>query len=252
MIARSFIHLPKIGPASERRLWRRGVTDWQDFLAREDPVPGFSSMRWAELQQELAGSVDALTALDHAYFSRRLPPGEHWRTFERFRRRVAFLDIETTGLGNWADVTVVGVYDGVNMRTYVRGDNLDELEDDLARFALLVTYNGATFDLPFLRRRFPAAEWDHLHIDLRYPLHRLGYRGGLKGIERALGCERDPDIAHLDGFDAVRLWQEHCRGSDEALALLIRYNSADVENLEPLAEQVYDALSRAVVTATDR
>ncbi len=195
----------------------------------------------------MRASLAALEVLDHPYFSSCLPPREHWRAFERFRRSATYLDIETTGLGSWAEVTVVGLYDGVKTRTYIHGENMDELEEDLARFGLIVTYNGATFDLPFLRRRFRRVEWNHLHLDLRYPLRRLGLRGGLKSVERAVGLKRSPDIAHLDGFDAVRLWQEYQAGSDEALDLLVRYNTADITNLEVLAERVYAQLSEELV-----
>lgn len=250
MIARTFIHLPRIGYATERRLWRSGICTWQDFLERAEPVRGVSAERWSELRDHVRASVAALEAFDHPYFSQHLPAREHWRTLERFRRRTAYLDIETTGLGGRADVTVVGVYDGVRTCTYIHGENLDELAQDLPRFALLVTYNGATFDLPFLQRRFPQVEWNHLHVDLRYPLKRLGLSGGLKSIERACGLRRSPDIAHLDGFDAVRLWNEYRAGSDEALDLLVRYNTADITNLEVLAQRVYAQLSEEIAQET--
>ncbi len=247
MIARSFIHLPGIGYGTERRLWRSGVRSWRDFVERSAPVRGISARRWSELRGQVRTSLAALEALDHPYFSRRLPPREHWRALQRFRRKTAYLDIETSGLGGWADVTVVGVYDGVRTRTYIHGENLDELADDLGDFALLVTYNGAAFDLPFLQRRLPGVEWNHLHVDLRYPLRRLGFSGGLKSVERAVGLQRSPDIAHLDGFDAVRLWNEYQAGSDEALELLVRYNTADITNLELLAERVYGQLGEQLV-----
>jgi uncharacterized protein YprB with RNaseH-like and TPR domain len=247
LIARTFVHLPRIGYGTERRLWRSGVRSWEDLVARSAPPKGISQERWRDLQREVRASRAALGCLDHVYFSRRLPSRDHWRTFERFRRKIAYLDIETTGLGSWADITVVGLYDGLSTRTYIHGENLDELAEDLAQHALLVTYNGATFDLPFLRRRFPRVVWDHLHIDLRYPLKRLGHSGGLKSIERARGLQRSPDIAHLDGFDAVRLWNEYQAGSDEALELLVKYNAADIINLETLAERAYAELSAQVI-----
>ncbi len=251
MIARTFIHLPRIGYATERRLWRSGIRTWEDFLEQAGPIRGVSAERWSELRNDVRASLAALGALDHRYFSDRLPHREHWRTLDRFRRKTAYLDIETTGLGGWADVTVVGLYNGIRTRTYIHGDNLDELAEDLREFALLVTYNGATFDLPFLQRRFPRVEWDHLHVDLRYPLKRLGFTGGLKSIERAAGLWRSPDIAHLDGFDAVRLWNEYQAGSDEALELLVRYNTADITNLEALANRVYAQLSEQMIWEMD-
>lgn len=247
MIERSFIHLPGVGSGTERKLWRSGLCTWHDLLAHAGPPPGVSAQRWEALRAELRASVAALRDLDHVYFSNRLPTREHWRTFRRFRSRVAYVDIETTGMGAWADITVVGLYDGLRVRTYIHGENLDDLEEDLAGYSLLVTFNGASFDLPYLRRRFPRVPWNHLHVDLRHVLRRLGHKGGLKAIEGACGLRRAPDIARLDGFDAVRLWEEYRRGSEEALELLVRYNTADITNLEALAEMAYQRLESEVL-----
>ncbi|MDE3036362.1 MAG: ribonuclease H-like domain-containing protein, partial [Nitrospirota bacterium] len=40
----------------------------------------------------------------------------------------------------------------------------------------------------------------------------------------------------------VRLWNEWRRGRAASLERLLRYNAADVRNLEPLAERFYDRL----------
>ena len=67
---------------------------------------------------------------------------------------------------------------------------------------MLVTFNGSQFDVPFLRAHFPKARLDQAHIDLRFALASLGYRGGLKVVEQTLGLRRDPAIQGMDG-----LWQ---------------------------------------------
>lgn len=238
MLTRTFLHIPGVGPVTEARLWRGGVEGWEKALGLPGPPGGFSAERWEMARQALAGSVRSLDAGDHRYFAGALPPRHHWRAFPQFRSRVGYLDIETDGLGPWSQVTVVGLYDGLRTRTYVAGDNLEQFPEDLRRYALLVTFNGATFDLPYLRRRFGNI-FDQLHVDLRYLLGGLGYRGGLKSIERELGIRRPAEIADVDGEDAVRLWQEYRRGSAEALALLTEYNRADVENLEGLMALAY-------------
>jgi len=249
MLPHSFIHLPGVGYGTERKLWQRGLRTWEDLLALDGPVPGVSRRRWDELRGELSASVTALRDLHHQYFSRCLPTREHWRALRCFRRRIAYVDIETTGMGAWADITVVGVYDGSRVSTYIYGDNLDELGEDLGRYSLLVTFNGSSFDLPFLRRRFPQVAWDHLHVDLRHALRRLGYKGGLKAIETECGLQRSPDIAGLDGFDACRLWDDYLDGDNEALAHLVRYNPADITNLETLADLAFAGLSRELQQA---
>lgn len=183
-----------------------------------------------------------LAKRDHAFFAAWLPTAERWRAYGDFREDAAYLDIETTGL-NWSGdlITLVGVSDGLRFRTYIRGVDLDELATDLRRFKVLVTFNGTHFDLPVMRNAFPYLP-PLLHVDLQYPLRRLGYRGGLKLIERRLGLERPDDVRGLTGSDAVKLWRRYERGDEEGLDALIEYNRQDVENLRPLADYAYAAL----------
>ncbi|OYT48153.1 hypothetical protein B6U83_04000 [Thermoplasmatales archaeon ex4484_36] len=72
---------------------------------------------------------------------------------------------------------------------------------------------------------------------------KTGLKGGLKAVERALGIEREVEVADVNGEVAVRLWRlwerERSRG---ALKLLLKYNKEDVKNLEPLARRLYEAL----------
>jgi uncharacterized protein YprB with RNaseH-like and TPR domain len=77
------------------------------------------------------------------------------------------------------------------------------------------------------------------HFDLCFAARRLGFTGGLKYIEQDFDIEREPAITGLDGWEAVRLWQQWKAGEETALDLLLRYNAADTRNLEPLAEQLY-------------
>ena len=242
MLKHTFIHLPRVGYETERRLWREGVRDWEQALDASTPPGGISRSRWDELRRHLEESRRSLERGDHRYFAGALRNRDHWRAFPDFSAGVGYLDIETTGTGSWSQVTVVGLYDGRRMRTYVAGENLADFAEDIQACSVLVTFNGATFDLPFLRRLFPDFPPDALHIDLRYALARLGLRGGLKSIEQRLGMTRDPDLAGLDGYDAVLLWQAHCAGEPSALDLLCRYNAADVENLATLLRYAYPRL----------
>jgi uncharacterized protein YprB with RNaseH-like and TPR domain len=242
VLRRTFQHVPTIGPQTEARLWRAGVTDWHDCLSRLEELP-FGPSRKRLLLTFLERSIRAYEGGDAELFARWLPGRELWRLFGAFRQHVAFLDIETTGLGpRNDDITVIGLYDGNRARVFVRGLNLDEFAEAIASYRLVVTYNGAQFDLPFIRRALPEAGLPRAHLDLRFPLARLGYKGGLKGIERQLGIERDAGIAEMNGYDAVLLWQAHRRGEKGALSRLIRYNLADVIDLEYLATFVYNEM----------
>ena len=138
---------------------------------------------------------------------------------------------------------MVGILDNSGFHAFVRGDNLDEFMRRLGSYKLIVTFNGASFDLPFLRAEFGELPTGFAHVDLRWVLARLGYRGGLKKIERATGLAKRGGLAELDGGHAVRMWEMAQQGEDEALATLIRYNAEDVASLPLLAELAVEELS---------
>jgi uncharacterized protein len=223
MLESTFIHVPGIGPKTERRLWEDGYTSWDLFRDR------YSGSRRA--------TVLPLLNLDEV--RRRLPRNELWRLYPLYRDRTAFLDIETTGYGD--EITCVGLYDGRTARTFVLGRDLWDFPEALEPYEMLVTFNGSQFDLPILERRFGGLGLsERLHVDLRFGLRRLGLRGGLKKIERELGIDRGP-LNGVDGWSAVVLWQLHRRGHARALETLECYNLEDVVNLEPLLCHLYNA-----------
>jgi uncharacterized protein YprB with RNaseH-like and TPR domain len=237
MLKRTFIHLPGVGERTEAHFWSQGLLTWEDFLnARE--VPGLGRERLVFLR---AGLEESLAQEDNpAYFGPLLPVAERWRLFRRFRGRAAYLDIETTGYA-WPglQVTVVGLYDGNTMRQFIHGQNLEEFPEALENLDLVVTFNGSQFDLPVLRAYFPGLELPPVHLDLRFILARLGFKGGLKRIEPRFGIHRPPEVDGMDGYEAVLLWDRHCRGDYTALPTLLTYNREDVVNLETLMEQAF-------------
>ena len=245
MLSSSFIHIRGIGPITEQRIWQRGVRDWDTFLANP-ATAGIRGRKMVSLVESIALSREHLRRGNHRYFSEVLAPREHWRAFPEFGRRIAYLDIETTGTGEHDAITMVGVYDGKRACTYVKDENLQDFAEDIGRFQLLVTFFGSSFDLPFLRRRFPHVRLDQLHIDLCPAFHRLGYKGGLKRIEEQLEIPRSPETKGLNGWDAVRLWREWQHGSREARELLLRYNTEDIVHLETLLEFAYPRLREHV------
>jgi uncharacterized protein YprB with RNaseH-like and TPR domain len=241
MLTNTFVHLQGIGYATEARLWQRGAMDWTHFLQRREEL-GLSRGKLQLWTSEIEESVARLQAVDHAYFAARLASRDQWRAWPQFAQRAAFLDIETTGASTFDAVTVIGLYDGREMRQFVRGRNLGDFPAAVSRCALLVTFFGTGFDLPVLRRTFPQVPFDQIHVDLCFLLKRLGYRGGLKRVEEQLGLRRSERTRGLSGWDAVRLWHEYRRGSWEALSLLLRYNEEDVLHMKPLLEFGYREL----------
>jgi len=238
MLEHTFCHVPGIGAKLERRLWSSGLHSWA--AVTESPSLPLSASTAAILKGHVRESVSRLADNDARYFYDRLPSREHWRLFSRFRHHVAYLDIETTGLGNPGDyITTITLYDGHRLRHYVKDANLVDFQDDIRPYRLIVTYNGKTFDLPFIRN-YLGLRIDQPHIDLRYVLARLGYRGGLKGCEKQLGLDRG-ELEGIDGYFAVLLWFDYLNhGNERALETLLAYNMTDVVNLQTLMHLAYN------------
>ena len=232
MLQRTFCHLSGISASRERQLWQAGIVDWTGLAAGDGGKP--------LLAEQLEESHRRLAAGDAGYFSDRLPAREHWRLLPEFPDSTAYLDIETTGLSRGRDsITSIALYNGRQVQTFVQGENLDSFPAAIAPYRLLVSYNGKSFDIPFIEQAF-GIRLDQAHVDLRYPLHSLGLRGGLKGCERQLGIARQ-ELAGIDGYFAVLLWREYCRSGDPlARQTLLAYNVADTVNLAALAVHAYN------------
>jgi len=234
LLEHTFVHIPGIGPKTEQYLWENGILTWRDFLIHKE-IP-LSQGRATLVRQILEASLQNRDNI--RFFAERLASSDTWRLFSRFRHRAVYLDIETSGLYQGVDeITVIGIYDGQSVKTFVQGINLDEFETAIAPYDLIITFNGSQFDLPFIRRQFPNITLPPAHIDLRFFLKKLGYTGGLKVIEKSFGLSRDSDVDGLDGYAAVLLWHAYQNGDRGALDRLIQYNTADIVDLEPLMEQ---------------
>ena len=243
MLTRTFIHVPGLGAHTERELWRQGCVTWERFLQSPEEFQTGGCDRGL-FERSVSGSVEALSIGNHQFFQSGLGSREAWRAWPEFRRKCVYLDIETDG-GMGADsITCVGLYDGQAFRCLIAGEDLGLFPDIISHYSMIVTFFGSGFDLPMLRRAFPQFHQDHIHLDLCPTLKRLGYRGGLKKIEKQMGIARGDDTDGLDGKDAIRLWRMHQRGDRRALDTLIAYNQEDVVNMERLAEIAYDKLAR--------
>jgi uncharacterized protein YprB with RNaseH-like and TPR domain len=230
MLRHTFCHIPGVGDRLERRLWEAGVTSWEEALCRG---PGRLDV------QHLRDSLSHYQHRNPAWFAERLAAAQAWRLFHDFRDCCAYLDIETTGMLGWGHITTIALYDGRSVRHYVHGRNLSDFVRDVVGYRLLVTYNGKSFDVPFLERTF-GVRLDQAHIDLRYVLRSLGLRGGLKSCERQLGLSR-PGLEDVDGYVAVLLWHDYRRGRDpRALETLLAYNIQDALNLETLMAHAFN------------
>ncbi|MHC4573290.1 MAG: ribonuclease H-like domain-containing protein [Planctomycetota bacterium] len=156
----------------------------------------------------------------------------------------AYLDIETTGLSRYyADMTVVGLCLEHGGRCQVIqwfGEEISgrKLISAVTRADILYTYNGARFDLPFIRARLGLDLKEHItHKDLMYECWRQNLYGGLKAVEEKLGIARK--TRGIDGRMAVKLWYDYENyGNKKSLALLLEYNKEDVLNLTILRRKL--------------
>lgn len=237
MLKNSFIHVQGIGTKKEEQLWHAGIHTWDDFIF---PYPANISPANAELINTYLQNSKKNLPETPTYFTKLLPSSQHWRLFPHYRSSVVFLDIETTGLGGFNDyITTISLYDGKSIKYFVHGENLDDFVQEINRYNLLVTYNGKTFDIPFIEKFF-GITISAAHIDLRYILNSLGYKGGLKGCEKQFGLDRGV-LSGVDGYFAVLLWREYKRTSNpKALETLLAYNIEDVVNLEMLMAHAYN------------
>ena len=238
MLQNTFMHIQTIGAITEQRLWESDLWDWNAFT--DDISIPLSGKRKFLLQKGIEESRQHLYQNNPVYFSKCLPANQSWRFFPEFRNSLIYLDIETTGLDRYYNsITTIAIYDGHEIKRYVQGQNLDDFIEDIQRYKVIVTYNGKSFDIPFIESYFNI-RLNHAQIDLRYVLYSLGFRGGLKGIERQIGTDRG-DLRDVDGFFAVLLWQEYQRtGNQKALDTLLAYNIQDTVTLENLLVTAYN------------
>jgi uncharacterized protein YprB with RNaseH-like and TPR domain len=247
MLKNSFVLLHGVGQQREASIWRSGIETWDDFLG-EHQVRGISEPRKAVMDEELLDARRMLAEQNSSYFASLMRARDQWRCLSEFRKSVAFLDIETTGISLRSPITVVGIFDGTRMHSLVRGRDLtwSNLKAILGSVSVIVTFNGSSFDLPMIESQFPGTVPRILHVDLKHSLRRIGFTGGLKKIERELDIQRDRRVEYMTGEDAVYLWKlwerQHNRN---ALDLLLEYNSEDCVNLKILSDFAYRSLKKS-------
>lgn len=158
-----------------------------------------------------------------------------------------FTDIETTGLSaDRSFIYCIGCSwmqgDEICIQLFFGTGESDEalLLTEFAalsrRFSTIVTFNGTTFDLPFLKKRFqkyqiphPLADMESLDLfretkKLKKLLALDNYRQ--KNVELFLGCFREDAFS---GKELIRVYQDFCKSpSEEKLQMLLLHNFEDV------------------------
>ncbi len=238
MLENTFCHIHGLGLKTEQVLWEHGVLSWRD-IRETHPLP-LPPDKQRLLRAGIQESTQRMQLRDVKYFCDALPADQHWRLYPLLCKEMAYLDIETTGM-NWETdhITTICVYKSGKLKSYVHGQNLDDFVADLPELGVLVTYSGKRFDIPFIEKKMRISLFNP-HIDLHQILGNLGYRGGLKGIEKRMGINRE-SMTGVDGKVAILLWMEYERNANEAaLQTLLAYNALDVVNLEAMMIGAYN------------
>ena len=153
MIKQSFQICDGIGELTEKKLWNLGFKNWDKILQSEMP-DSFSRAKWRVLQSELVKFQDVIDKSDFMRFNRLCPSKLIWRSIPELIGKIAFLDIETTGLDRFCNkITTIAVYDGIQCHNFVNGKNLDDFPGFIKRFTAISTYYGKIFDINFIKNQ---------------------------------------------------------------------------------------------------
>ncbi len=168
---------------------------------------------------------------------------------------VVFLDIETTGLG-MTPLFLVGTMecaeDGFRFRQYFARDYSEEgsviaaLSERLAQTGLLITFNGKSFDLPFIENRAIATGvrlgCPESHLDILHEARRC-YRRDLPNCrlqtleQMVCGRCREEDIPSAEIPEA---YHEFVRtGNANRIRLILQHNLYDLLTMADLMHRMW-------------
>lgn len=250
MIKNTFLLLDGVSVKKEKNIWQQGVLDWNSFVSCNN-IKGIKNEKKRFFDRQLFKASTALNEGDSTFFTKLMPKTEHWRLYEHFKDQVVFLDIETSDCAD-GFVTVVGLFDGFNTKTMIQGINLDFniLKKELKKYKMIVSFNGSVFDIPFLKKKHPNIIPEIPHFDLRFCCQKLGFKGGLKEVEKSFGLNRRELIGKLKGGDCITLWRMwNASNDDYYLKLLIEYNEEDCVNLKFIADKVFKSMKDYKISA---
>ena len=168
---------------------------------------------------------------------------------------VLFLDLETTGLG-MTPVFLVGTMEctaeGFAFKQYLARDYSEEvsivsaISERLKTTRMLITFNGKTFDVPFLKNRAIATRIDispvKTHLDLLHEARRI-YRGKLPNcklqtLEQYIcGRTREDDIP---GAEIPKAYHDFVRtGNANKMGLILLHNLYDLLTMADLMQRMW-------------
>jgi hypothetical protein len=240
MINTTFLHLTGIGRKNVERLHSIGLKDWNSVLDNPDLLP-FSAKMKTKILSELYISAENYESKNLKYFTEKLHPTEKWTILAEYFEEASYFDIETNGEPYGDNITLIVCFHKGRLYKFLNGDNLEAFLDLLDDVKLLVSFNGTSFDVPVVQNYFHIPKIPCAHVDLRWLAYHVGFKGGLKEIEKSIGIKRPADLVGINGMDAILLWMEWKNyRNQKALDLLIHYCCADVLSLQLLAGKILE------------
>lgn len=245
MIERTFAKIDEIDDQLHEKLYSSGISTWNELLKAVE-IKGITQEEKAALDVKIKENISALEKKNFRYFT-QMPPGEHWRIYDRARKlgKVLYMDIESTGRQIFRDeITVAGFYDGKEYRALVSGKDLtcENLASEFAGYDMIVTHRGMVFDIPFLEYKFPDVDYQLLHFDLSFAGRKLDLPESFSELMTSLEIDQDSRNKKFESVTAVKLWEEYKKGGVAALDLILEKNKSEVMLMEKAAAKIFEML----------
>lgn len=175
-------------------------------------------------------------------------------------KKIAFLDIETTGFSRIKNkIILIGLLyqegDSIVIEQYFAEDPSEEIKiltafkNAISAFDLIITYNGDTFDIPFLNSKYEIYNIDFSikkknSLDLikmvRSNKNILKLENcKLKTVERKLGINRKDEIT---GGESVKIYKQFVKTKSKSFKdIVLQHNYDDIYYL-PKIMSIYDLI----------
>ena len=155
-----------MGKRQKKHFGKKVFSPGDDFKEKSTLL-NLSISKKKNIEDYLAKAKEAVESKSSpSFFAAHLPQKEYWRIYQEAGSKVLFLDIETTGLSLYYDkITIIGTFDGDKVKVFIRENNLEEFLTYIQNYDLIVTFNGKLFDVPFIKKEFPAAKIPPVHIE---------------------------------------------------------------------------------------
>jgi len=247
--------LPRIGPATEKKLKNEGFNDISSLL-NHDKYSEFAKTTLEKLESDSYYDMFNLIR-KNSYNKGNLLRCAGEIEYDRFK----FMDIETLGLSN-VPIILIGVAEldkkgkSINSTQYLLRGKVEEaaviegylshIDDD----SVLFTYNGASFDVPFIKNRCNYYHIDNdikpFHYDLMFYARKLWSERlpncKLTTIEKHLfDINRIDDVpgAHIPGYYETYLKEKNIG----PLIPIIEHNRLDIVALAKFLMKMCDEFS---------